>query len=151
MVLHIHCTLIWEPLCDLQRTCFSKLMVQTNKGIAFFKSMGRHRLPLSGPWCPFCNKDGPFQIRSSCLRWNTMPSNRTIWWASYSCEAKFRWLYSPEAVSGCFDVMLLRKLKVLTKQVTAPWHKGERLHSDILAIWSRLHRLCCVSKSLSKA
>lgn len=114
--------------------------------------MGRHHLPLSGPWCPYCNKGGSFQIRGSFLRWNAMPSQWTRWWASCSCEAKFQCLYSPKAVSGRFDIMLLWKLKVLTKQVTAPWHEGERLQSDLLASWQQTSQIVLsVSKSLPKA
>lgn len=81
-----------------------------------------------------------------------MPSHWTRWWASYSCEAKFQCLYSPKDVSGCFDVMLLWKLKVLTKQVTAPWHKGETLQSGLLASWQQTSQIALsISKSLPKA
>lgn len=102
LVLHIYCTLIWELLCDLQRTCFSKLTIGAGKDITFLKSMGRHHLPLSGPWCPYCNKGISFKISDSFLRWNAKPSHWARRWASYFCEAKFQCLYSPKAVPGCF-------------------------------------------------
>lgn len=102
LVLHIYCTLIWEPLCNLQRTCFAKLTVGVGRDITFLKSMGRQHLPLSGPWCPYCNKGISFKIRDSFLRWNAKPSHWTRCWASYSCKAKFQCLYSPKAVPGCF-------------------------------------------------
>lgn len=81
-----------------------------------------------------------------------MPSHGTRWWTSYSCEAKFQCLYWPKAVSGCFDVMLFWKLKVLTKRVSAPWHEGERLQSDLVASWQQTSQIVfSVSKSLPKA
>lgn len=45
------------------------------------------------------------------------------------------WLCNWWPSLACFEVTLLWKLKILTKQVNAPWHEGERLQSDQLASW----------------
>lgn len=73
-----------------------------------------------------------------------MPFLCTRWWTSYSCKAKFQCLYSPKAVSGCFGSMLLWKLKVLTKKITAPWHEGKRLQPGLLASWQQISQLWCL-------
>lgn len=142
MVLHIYCTLIWEPLCDLQRTRFAKLTIGAGKDITFLKSMGRQHLPLSGPWCPYCNKGISFKIRDSFLRRNAKPSHWTRWWASYFCKAKF------QSSAWLLYVVLLWKLKVLTKQVTA----GTKERDCSLTYWQQTSLIVLsASKRLPKA
>lgn len=124
----------------ISRGCFSKLTTGAGKDITFLKSMGRHHLPLSGPWCPYCNKGISFKISDSFLRWNAKPSHWARWWASYFCKAKFQCLYSPKAVPGCFmscyfesQKYWLSKLLLAQRREIAVWPTG-----------SRLHQLCCL-------
>lgn len=61
-----------------------------------------------------------------------------VLWAQISMSLSTQsnlWLCNWWPSLACFEVTLLWKLKILTKQVNAPWHEGERLQSGQLASW----------------